>query len=76
MAGDGFEEQVTFNALVLAGARAGVTDPVAAHAGVSDKALVPIGARTMLARVVTALRAAGAARIVVVTSSRAVMVEA
>lgn len=67
---------MSFNALVLAGARAGVADPVAAHAGVSDKALVLIGARTMLARVVAALRAAGAARIVVVSSSPAVAVEA
>ncbi len=66
---------MTFNALVLAGSRAGV-DPVAAHAGVSDKALVLIGARTMLARVVAALRAAGATRIVVVTASPAVEAEA
>ncbi len=67
---------MSFNALVLAGARAGLVDPVAAYAGVSDKALVTIGAQTMLARVVTALRAAGAARIVVVTSSAAVEAEA
>lgn len=66
---------MTFNALVLAGSRPG-TDPVAAYAGVSDKALVLIGARTMLARVVATLRAAGATRIVVVTSSAAVEAEA
>jgi molybdopterin-guanine dinucleotide biosynthesis protein A len=41
-------------ALVLAGTRAG-GDPLAAHAGVSHKALIQIGGRTMLERVVSAL---------------------
>lgn len=62
---------MTFNALVLAGSRGG-TDPVAAYAGVDDKALIVLGGRTLLHRVVDALRAAGAARIVVVASSPAV----
>lgn len=60
-----------FDALVLAGSRGG-EDAVAAYAGVSDKALIPIGGRTMLARVVDALRIAGADRIVVAVSSSAV----
>ena len=62
---------MTFNALVLAGSRGGV-DPVAAYAGVDDKAMIVVGGRTMLNRVVDALHAAGAARIVVVASSPAV----
>ncbi len=52
-------------ALVLAGTRAG-GDPLARHAGVSHKALIEIGGRTMIERVVAALAAAPAvARIVV-----------
>lgn len=62
---------MTFNALILAGSRGG-DDPVAEYAGVADKALVEIGGRTMLARVVEALRAAGAADIYVSYSSEAV----
>lgn len=58
-------------ALVLAGSRGGV-DPVAAYAGVSDKALIEVGGRTMLARVVDALREAGMTRILVSTASEAV----
>ena len=50
---------MSFNALVLAGSRGGI-DPVADYAGVSDKALIEIGGRTMLARVIGALREAGA----------------
>ena len=59
-------------ALVLAGSRGGV-DPVAAYAGVTDKALIEIGGVTMLARVVAALRAAGMTRILVSTASEAVI---
>lgn len=62
---------MSFQALVLAGSR-GTADPVAAYAGVSDKALVEIAGETMLARVVSALRLAGAQRIVVSASSDAV----
>lgn len=62
---------MTFDALILAGSRGGL-DPVAAHAGVSDKALVEIGGRTMLARVVDALRAAGVRNIHISYSSAAV----
>lgn len=43
-------------ALVLAGTRTG-GDPLAAHAGVSHKALIEVGGRTMIERVVAALAA-------------------
>lgn len=62
---------MSFNALVLAGSRGGV-DPLAAYAGVTDKALITIDGETMLAHVVTALRQAGAERIAVSASSAAV----
>jgi molybdopterin-guanine dinucleotide biosynthesis protein A len=42
-------------ALVLAGSRRGAADPVAAAGARSHKALVPVGGRPMLARVVDAL---------------------
>ena len=57
-----------FNALILAGTRP-EGDAVASYAGVAEKALVEICGFTMLARVVTALRAAGAARIAVSAST-------
>jgi GTP:adenosylcobinamide-phosphate guanylyltransferase len=47
----------SLTALVLAGSRHGGKDPVAAAAGVSHKAIVPVGGRPMLARVVDALLA-------------------
>lgn len=53
-----------FRALVLAGSR-GPGDPVAAYAGVTHKALIPLGGRTLAARVVEALAQAGATRIAV-----------
>ena len=59
---------MSFVAIVLAGSRGGA-DPVAAYAEVSDKALIAVGGRTMLARVVDALRRAGATRVLVVHSS-------
>ncbi len=62
---------MTFNALVLAGSRGGA-DPAAAHAGVADKAMIEVSGRTMLHRVIAALREAGAGRILVVASSTAV----
>ena len=62
---------MTFQALVLAGSRGG-TDPVAAYAGVPDKALIVLDGKTLLERVVTSLRAAGAERIWVSASSDAV----
>lgn len=58
---------MAFNVLVLAGSRGG-TDPVAASEGVPEKALVDVGGRAMLARVVEALRAGGASRIAVAAS--------
>ena len=51
-------------ALVLAGSR-GPQDPLAAHAGVSHKAMIEVGGRPMLARVIDALAAAGFERIAV-----------
>jgi GTP:adenosylcobinamide-phosphate guanylyltransferase len=51
-------------ALVLAGARP-EADPVAAYAGVSHKALIPLAGQPLLERVLGALRAAGVRRIAV-----------
>ena len=65
-----------FAALVLAGSRAGATDPVAAYGGAEHKALIQLQGRTLLARVIGALHEAGAARIAVVSSHAAVRTEA
>lgn len=64
-----------FAALVLAGSRGG-EDPVAAYGGAPHKALIQLEGRTLLNRVVTALRDAGAAEIAVVGSHPAVRTEA
>lgn len=64
-----------FTALVLAGSRGGV-DPVADHAGVPHKALIVLDGETLLARVVDALRQAGAERIVVSSNDTAVRAHA
>lgn len=56
-----------FQALVLAGSRGG-PDPLAEAAGVSHKALIRLEGRTLLERVVGALRQAGATRIAVSAS--------
>jgi CTP:molybdopterin cytidylyltransferase MocA len=64
-----------WKALVLAGSRGGA-EPVADYAGVAHKALIRLGGETLLARVVGALRQAGAARIAVVSSHEAVREEA
>ena len=63
-----------FQALVLAGSRGGV-DPVAAYGGAAHKALIRLGGETLLARVVGALRAAGATRIAVISSHPEVRAE-
>lgn len=63
-----------FAALVLAGSRGGV-DPVAAYGGAAHKALIELGGQTLLARVVAALKTAGASRIVVISSHPDVRVE-
>jgi 2-phospho-L-lactate guanylyltransferase (CobY/MobA/RfbA family) len=63
-----------FAALVLAGSRGG-EDPVAAYGGASHKALIRLAGETLLARVVGALRAAGAGRIAVISSDAAVRAE-
>ncbi|GAA3704466.1 nucleotidyltransferase family protein [Sphingomonas cynarae] len=65
-----------FAALILAGSRAGVVDPVAAYAGVPHKAMILLQGTTLLARVATALRGAGAGRIAVSADHPAVLIEA
>lgn len=67
---------MAFNALVLAGSRTAAVEPVAAYAQVSHKALIVLQGQTLLARVVAALRAAGAERIAAVTSHPEVRAEA
>jgi GTP:adenosylcobinamide-phosphate guanylyltransferase len=59
-----------FTALVLAGSRGGI-DPVAEYAGVSHKGLIVLGGETLLARVLKALKGAGATRIAVSANDRA-----
>ncbi len=51
-------------ALLLAGSR-GPDDPVARHAGLKHKALVPVGGQPMIRRVIDTLRASGMERILV-----------
>lgn len=63
-----------FQALVLAGSRGG-EDPVAAYGGASHKALIRLQGETLLARVVAAVRAAGAARVAVISSHPEVRAE-
>ncbi len=65
-----------FAALILAGSRAGVVDPVAAYAGVPHKAMILLQGTTLLARVAAALRGAGAGRIAVSADHPAVLIEA
>jgi GTP:adenosylcobinamide-phosphate guanylyltransferase len=61
-------------ALVLAGTRAG-GDPLATHAGVSHKALIEVGGKPMLARVVAALAAVPQIARIVVATERADITE-
>lgn len=56
----------TFDALVLAGADPNRTDPLLLAHGVSNKALIEVGGRPMVARVVDALRASPCIRRIVV----------
>lgn len=63
-----------FSALVLAGSRGG-PDPVAAYGGAPHKALIQLAGETLLARVVGALRTAGATRIGVISSDPDVRTE-
>ena len=65
-----------FAALILAGSRPGVVDPVAAYAGVPHKAMILLQGTTLLARVAAALRGAGAGRIAVSADHPAVLIEA
>lgn len=64
-----------FSALVLAGSRGGA-DPVAEYGGAAHKALIRLAGRTLLERVVQALRGAGAGRIAVVSTHSEVRAEA
>lgn len=64
-----------FSALVLAGSRGGA-DPVAEYGGASHKALIHLQGETLLARVVAALRRAGATRIAVISGTPQVRAEA
>ena len=61
-------------ALVLAGTRAG-GDPLAEYAGVSHKALIEVGGRTMVERVVEALAAAPEVERIVVAIERPELLE-
>lgn len=61
---------MSLTALVLAGSRAG-GDPLATHAGVSHKALIDIGGRTMIERVVAALAAAPSVSRILICIERA-----
>jgi len=58
---------MSLTVLILAGSRA-EGDPLAVHEGLPAKALIELGGQPMLARVVTAVRAAGADRIAVSAS--------
>ena len=58
-------------ALILAGNRAGRTDPMAAAAGISHKALLPVGGTPMILHVIRALRACPAVSRIVVSTERA-----
>ena len=53
-----------FTALILAGSRQGI-DPMATTEGYRHKALIEVDGRPMLTRVVEAVKAAGAARVIV-----------
>lgn len=61
-----------FKVLVLAGSRAGEIDPVAAYAGVGHKALITLEGRTLLDRVLDAVRAAGPETIGVAANDEAI----
>lgn len=63
-------------ALVLAGTRAGAEDPLALYAGVSHKALIEVGGRAMLARVVAALAASPGLERILVSTERADLLQA
>lgn len=64
-----------FSVLVLAGSRGGA-DAVADYAGVPHKALIRLQGRTLLSRVIDALRVAGAGRIAVIAGHLDVRAEA
>ena len=61
-----------FKVLILAGSRGGETDPAAAYAGVSHKALITLEGRTLLDRVLDAVRAAGPETIGVAANDEAI----
>lgn len=61
--------------LILAGSRGG-EDPAAAYAGVSDKALIELAGKSMLAHVADAVSRAGVQRILVSSNAPGVIAEA
>ena len=65
-----------FAALILAGSRESAQDPVAAYGSAPHKALIQLQGRSLLSRVASALRDAGAVRIAVVSSHPQVRAEA
>ncbi|MEJ0100912.1 MAG: nucleotidyltransferase family protein [Pseudomonadota bacterium] len=64
------DNPVSYTALVLAGTRPG-GDPLATYAGVSHKALIEVGGRAMLERVLLALAGAQCVKRIVVAIDRA-----
>ena len=58
---------MTGSILILAGRRSGVIDPLAAAHDVADKCLVPVAGRPMIAHVLHAAAASGAAQIFIST---------
>lgn len=64
-----------FSAVVLAGSRRGVTDPVALARGARHKSLVPVAGVPMLRRVVETLGASGAVRSVAVSLDDPTLIE-
>ncbi len=61
-----------FKVLILAGSRGGEVDPAAAYAGVAHKGLIVLQGQTLLARVLGAAKASGAAQIGVSANDEAI----
>lgn len=61
-----------FKALVLAGSRGGEVDPAAVYAGVGHKGLIVLQGQTLLARVLSAIEAAGAEKVGVSANDAAI----
>lgn len=61
-----------FKALILAGSRGGEVDPAAVYAGVGHKGLIVLQGQTLLARVLSAIEAAGAEKVGVSANDAAI----